>query len=309
MVDQDESPLAGDDPADEGAVPGQLPGESRESAEDAEDFLSEEQLAAYGCFTCPPTVDELDQFFVLDDEDRNLIADKRGDANRLGFMLQLTTLRYLGKFLDDPLDVPVVVLDDVAAQLGIADPSCVKAYSQRANTKWEHQREIRQQTGWRDYGEGAAELAQWLDRRCWNTGETSAQLFYGAIGWLRQRQIELPGLARLMQDVSGARSAAEGRLRHELVSQINGRQATFLLRLLDVDPKTNKSALEILRRRPVEQTVTGLIKALRRVGEVADVGVGGVDVTVVPQRRLRELARDGMVRNAALDVRSCKKQR
>ncbi len=81
---------------------------------------------------------------MLDDEDRNLIADKRGNANRLGFMLQLTTLRYLGKFLDDPLDVPAMVLDDVAAQLGIADPSCVKAYSQRVNTKWEHQREIRQ---------------------------------------------------------------------------------------------------------------------------------------------------------------------
>lgn len=25
----------------------------------------------------------------------------------------MTTLRYLGKFLDDPLDVPAVVLDDV----------------------------------------------------------------------------------------------------------------------------------------------------------------------------------------------------
>ena len=77
-------------------------------------------------------------------------------------MLQLTTLRFLGRFLDDPL----VVLDDVAAQLGVADPSCVKAYSQRANTKWDHQREIRQRTGWRDYGQGSAELAQWLDRRC-----------------------------------------------------------------------------------------------------------------------------------------------
>jgi hypothetical protein len=101
-----------------------------------------------------------------------------------------------------------------------------------------------------------------------------------------------------MQDVSGTRSAAEARLRHELVSQINGRQATFLLSLLDVDPKTNKSALEILRRRPIEQTVTGLIKALRRVGEVAGADLGDVDVTVVPQRRLRELARDGMMRNA-----------
>ncbi len=113
--------MAGNDPADDDEPSGRLSDESGESDEDAEDFLSDEQLAAYGCYARPPTVDEL------------------------------TTLRYLGKFLDDPLDVPVVVLDDVAAQLGIADPSCVKAYSQRVNTKWEHQREIRQRTGWRDY--------------------------------------------------------------------------------------------------------------------------------------------------------------
>src|SRR6266496_3883780 len=150
MVDHEENPLVGNDPADEGELSGQLADGSGEPGEDAEEFLSDEQLAAYGCYTRPPTVDELDQFFVLDDEDRNLIADKRGDANRLGFMLQLTTLRYLGKFLDDPLDVPAVVLDDVSAQLGIADPSCVKAYSQRVNTKWEHQREIRQRAGWSD---------------------------------------------------------------------------------------------------------------------------------------------------------------
>ena len=38
------------------------------------------------------------------------------------------TVRSLGTFLTDPLDVPMSVLDFVAEQLGIADPSCVKAY-------------------------------------------------------------------------------------------------------------------------------------------------------------------------------------
>ena len=104
-----------------------------------------------------------------------------------------------------------------------------------------------------------------------------------SFGYLILRQVLQ--LVILVARGERARSAAEARLRHELVSQINGRQATFLLSLLDVDAKTNKSALEVLRRRPIEQTVTGLIKALRRVGEVVGAGVGGVDVTVVPQRR------------------------
>nr|WP_312882055.1 hypothetical protein [Actinomadura alba] len=35
----------------------------------------------------------------------------------------------MGSFLEDPLDVPTVVLDFVAEQLGIADPSVVKRYT------------------------------------------------------------------------------------------------------------------------------------------------------------------------------------
>jgi hypothetical protein len=48
---------------------------------------------------------------------------------KLGFSLQLVTVRWAGAFLEDPLDVPVVVLDFVAEQLGIADPSGVKKYN------------------------------------------------------------------------------------------------------------------------------------------------------------------------------------
>ena len=36
-----------------------------------------------------------------------------------------------GAFLEDPADVPAVVLDFVAGQLGVADPSCVKKYTER----------------------------------------------------------------------------------------------------------------------------------------------------------------------------------
>ncbi|WP_171064168.1 DUF4158 domain-containing protein [Actinomadura soli] len=45
------------------------------------------------------------------------------------------TVRWLGVFLEDPLDVPAAVLDFVSEQLGIVDPSQVKRYSERAKTK------------------------------------------------------------------------------------------------------------------------------------------------------------------------------
>jgi TnpA family transposase len=81
-------------------------------------FLAASEEAVYGRFTGPPDQSTLERFFFLDDADRDLIATKRGDHNRLGFGLQLVTVRHLGRFLEDPLDVPTAVVDYVASQIG-----------------------------------------------------------------------------------------------------------------------------------------------------------------------------------------------
>ncbi|MFC7884751.1 DUF4158 domain-containing protein [Streptomyces sp. NPDC057376] len=72
-----------------------------------------------------PTRPELERFFFLDDDDRDLIALRRTDAHRLGMAVQLCTIRFIGRFLgEDPLAVPWEVAEYLAGQLGIADSSC-----------------------------------------------------------------------------------------------------------------------------------------------------------------------------------------
>lgn len=78
-----------------------------------------------------PSRAELDRSCLLDDADRELVAFRRGDASRLGFALQLVTVRSLGTLLSDPLDVPMALLDFVAEQLEIRDASCLKGYVKR----------------------------------------------------------------------------------------------------------------------------------------------------------------------------------
>jgi hypothetical protein len=148
------------------------------------EFLSDREAAAYGRFGAPPPRAELERAFFLDDADCALIAGHRGEHNRLGFALQLTTVRSLGLFLADPLDVPGVVLDYLAGQLAIADASCLARYVERRTTRFEHAEEIKRTGGLRDFAEVARELEEWVDARAWTTGDGPKAIFNDAIGWL-----------------------------------------------------------------------------------------------------------------------------
>jgi len=57
------------------------------------EFHTDEQAAAFGRFAgCPPQA-ELERVFLFDDADWQLVGVRRGAHNRLGFALQLTTVR------------------------------------------------------------------------------------------------------------------------------------------------------------------------------------------------------------------------
>jgi hypothetical protein len=95
--------------------------------------------------------------FFLDDADRALVGRRRGEQMKLGFALQLVTVRWLGTFLEDPLDVPAAVVDFVAGQLEVADASQVKRYTERTKTRFDHQWEIRQVYGLKEFADAGKE--------------------------------------------------------------------------------------------------------------------------------------------------------
>ncbi|WP_427130521.1 DUF4158 domain-containing protein [Pseudarthrobacter sp. S9] len=51
------------------------------------EFLTDVQAAAYSRFTEPPSLTELERCFFLDDTDKALVSKRRGDYNRLGFII------------------------------------------------------------------------------------------------------------------------------------------------------------------------------------------------------------------------------
>jgi hypothetical protein len=128
------------------------------------EFLTDDEAAAYGRYAGPPSQADLERVFFLDDEDLKLVEMRRGDHMKAGFALQLVTVRWLGTFLENPLDVPGEVLDFVAGQLGIENPGVVKRYTERVNTKSDHQQEIRRKYGLRDFAGAETELTEWVRR-------------------------------------------------------------------------------------------------------------------------------------------------
>ncbi|GAA3995459.1 hypothetical protein GCM10022384_48540 [Streptomyces marokkonensis] len=58
----------------------------------------------------------------------------------------MCTVRYVGLFLQDPLAVPWPVIEHLGQELGIEDVSCIKQYTERLKTAYEHAWEIRDAT-------------------------------------------------------------------------------------------------------------------------------------------------------------------
>ena len=67
-------------------------------------LTDEERHALLGI---PPDADSLARLFTLSRLDRNLVAERRGDANRLGCAVQLALLRHPARHLPTSISLPI----------------------------------------------------------------------------------------------------------------------------------------------------------------------------------------------------------
>src|SRR5712691_11312374 len=257
------------------------------------DFLTADQERSYGRYAGEPSLAQLGQYFHLDDRDRGVIDQLREDHTRLGFAVQLATVRFLGTFLVDPRDVPPAAVVYLAGQLDIADHTSLERYLDRPATHREHTADIRRRYGYRDFGEQPEHfrLVRWLHARAWLSSERPSVLFDLATARLVEHKVLLPSVTTLERLVASIRDRAIERLWQRLAAAPNADQRAKLDQLLVVPAGERVSPLERLRRGPTRTTAPALVEALRRLAEVRALGVRDLDLSSIPAGHIRTLAR------------------
>lgn len=260
------------------------------------EFLSAEQVEAFGRFTGAPSQSELDRFCVLSDTDVARVRQRRRPQNRLGFAVQLVTVRMLGRFLPDPLEVPWEIVERLAGQVDVEDPSCLKQYAQRLPTQHEHAREITSVYGYRTFEDTGAqqEFRTFLAARAWTTTEGPRKLFERAATWLLRHKVLLPGITTLAKRVAEIRDEQTQRLYTAVGALVSPEQAGELEQLVQTGEGARLSELERLRRPPTDNTPTELTRQVERLSELRAFALAEVDVSQIPPNRLWHLARYGL---------------
>ncbi|GGR74237.1 transposase [Deinococcus seoulensis] len=244
-------------------------------------------------FTRFPRLDErlLARHYLLDTTDLKAVLARRRDFNRLGYAVQLTVLKHLGRGLAAAEQPPEDVLIFLSQQLEL-DPACYPRYAARANTRHEHFAELCGQFGYTELSRTLnRELRGWLLPQAVITDQPFP-LMTALMDELRRRKILIPRIQVLERLVAAVRVQAD--------------QHTF--QLLDLALGDHRERADALLRPQEGQTVSHYAWLKQQVGapkprnvsllldKLTFVRTFPVDSNIrsfLPQSRLTHLAEQG----------------
>jgi TnpA family transposase len=260
-------------------------------------FLTDAQHRQYGRYQNEPDEIQLTRYFHLDDTDLALSNKRRGDHNRLGFTLQLTTVRFLGTFLSDPTQVPRGVLQFVALQLAIVNVDSLSTYMKRRATRLAHRAEIRSHFGYQDFNTPPwrFRLSRFLYSRAWISNERPSLMFDMGTAWLIQHKVLLPGATTLQRLILEIRERASNQLWRRLASLPTPAQKAALNALIVVPLGQRVSPFDRYRKGPVTVSGPSFVGAVERYRELRAFGLQALDLSRIPPVRFKIIARQAAI--------------
>jgi hypothetical protein len=231
------------------------------------------------------------RFWLLSQDDLDLVNDRRREHNRLGFAVQLCLLRYPGRPLQPNEQPPRSLLEFVARQLAV-EPEEFGDYAQRDQTRQEHQQILTKVYQFYPYGSAhAASLRIALLTEALSPDSAFALVKTG-MEWLRERKVILPALATLEALVGSVRATIDRQIYWRLEAGLGPEDKARLDKMLEMGPSKG-SLLGWLRRVPSSCSAAGIPDLVQRLTWVRDSKVPGDLAEKIGAQRLRQLAARG----------------
>lgn len=202
--------------------------------------------------------DSLIRHFTLGPADRLECELRRRPQNKLGFAVQLCTMRQTGRLLWDNEQPPAAVINYLADQLGI-DARLYVFYAHRVQTRFDHSRSLMAYLGLRTASrdDRRAALVAAIDAAA--NGDHGLPIATAVIAEFRKRNALLPSLHSIEKIGLGGRAIARRRAEKELIEGISPDRLASLDRLLEVDPALGQTRFHWLRSAPEAPGASNLV--------------------------------------------------
>ncbi|RAX48213.1 Tn3 family transposase [Arthrobacter sp. AQ5-05] len=246
----------------------------------------------------PIGIEDLAAHYTLGEADMSLVRQRRGDANRLGFTLQLCLLRHPGIALAEDTEVPIELVSWVAGQLGIGAEAWDE-YGRRGETRQEHGREIRAYLGMSAFG--IADFRLLVE----HVGGVAAQTDQGIVlvetarDFLQSRKIATPGVEIIEKACAQALIRANRRIHAILGDNLSPGHRSRLDGLLLRRPDSSLTEIGWLRQAPLLPNARAMNEHIDRLTSWRALDLPWDAGKLVHRNRLLKLAREGASMTAA----------
>lgn len=240
----------------------------------------------------PDSQDDLIRHYTFNESDLALIRQRRGDANRLGFAVQLCLLRYPGYSLAANATVIEPVIQWIASQIK-SDPGAWQKYGERDETRREHFQELRSYLGLSAFGVSDFRfLAKTLTDLAMQTDKGVVLAAY-ALEALRQRKIILPALTVIERTCAEAITRSTRSIHRALTQPLTTPHRQRLDELLKIKPDTNITWLVWLRQSPLKPNSRYMLEHIERLKTLQAIALPDGIGRHIHQNRLLKIAREG----------------
>jgi Domain of unknown function (DUF4158) len=245
-------------------------------------------------FGIPHDPDALTRHYSFTRSDRELLTGRRGNANRLGFAVQLALLRHPGMGLaqmEEPVDALVAWL---AERLKIQAAAFTK-YAGRAQTMTDHARILAAALGLRTAT--AADLPFMIEaaaQSAWSA-DRGPPIVASVIAALRAENVILPAPRVLERAAIAGRARARKHAADAMLAGVSEQQLAMLDKLSVVDPALKATPLAWLRSAPTSPKADHVGELIDRLRFVRSIGLSADSAARIHADRFHQFVREGRI--------------